>query len=154
MTGEEELAALQRPAFHAQWNLPLCDGDRSLVIVPGSHVRARTAEERRAAEEGGDMPGQVRVALRAGDVVFYDSNILHRGVYEGDVERMTLHGSVGHVKGEGERSRNVLQHGVGEWVGGIELGSLGERRAVAEGMRERLVAMGRGRVGREFSLDG
>lgn len=154
MVGEEELAALQRPAFHAQWNLPLCDGDRSLVVVPGSHVRARTEAERRAAAEGGDMPGQLRVVLGAGDVVFYDSNILHRGVYDGGVERMTLHGSVGHVKGEGERARNVLQHGVGEWVGGLDLGCLGEGRAVAEGMRERLVAMGRGWEGGEFSLEG
>lgn len=100
------------------------------------------------------MPGAVRVVLGAGDVVFYDSNILHRGVYEGGVERMTLHGSVGHVKGEGKRARNVLQHGVGEWVGGMELGCLGEGRAVAEGMRERLVAMGRGWEGEEFSLEG
>ncbi|KAK0751196.1 hypothetical protein B0T18DRAFT_478256 [Schizothecium vesticola] len=156
-TAAEELAALQRPAFHAQWNLPLCDGDASLVVVPGSHVRARTAAERCAAAEGGEMPGEVRVVLGAGDVVFYDSNILHRGVYEGGGERMTLHGSVGHVKGEGGRARNVLQHGVGEWVGGMELGCLGEgteRRAVAEGMRGRLVEMGRGWEGGEFSLEG
>ncbi|KAK1834153.1 hypothetical protein QBC39DRAFT_399089 [Podospora conica] len=156
-SAEEELAALLRPAFHAQWNLPLApDGDASLVVVPGSHRRARTADERRVQREGGEMPGAVRVELGAGDVVFYDSNILHRGVYEDGAERMTLHGSVGRVGGEAGRARNVLQHGVGEWVGGLVLGCLGEGegRAVAEGMRARLVKMGRGWQGGEYSLEG
>ncbi|KAK0640867.1 hypothetical protein B0T16DRAFT_288973, partial [Cercophora newfieldiana] len=92
--------------------------------------------------------------LKAGDVVFYDNNILHRGVYEGGKERATLHGSVGHVGGSAARARNVLQHGVGGYVGECEFGCLeGTAREVAEGMRRRLVEMGRdGEV--EYLLDG
>lgn len=153
-TPEEELARLSEPAWHAQWNLALYD-DESLIVVPGSHARARTHEER-ATEEYGVMPAEVTVRLAAGDVVFYDNNILHRGVYSHEVERETLHGSVGHVAGSAARARNVLQHGVGEWVEGCDfecLGVWGEReRKRAEGMRRRLVGMGRESVG--FSLEG
>ncbi|KAG7286544.1 hypothetical protein NEMBOFW57_008855 [Staphylotrichum longicolle] len=93
-TAEEERARLKTPGeayVHTQWNLPLFD-DASLVVVPGSHARPRTDAERSAGEYEDHLEGQVTVALRAGDVVFYDNNILHRGVYDGDKERMTLHG--------------------------------------------------------------
>ncbi|KAI2610354.1 phytanoyl-CoA dioxygenase family protein [Hypoxylon fragiforme] len=89
---EEEARLLGGPAWHAQWNLALCDGDESLVVVPGSHRRARTEGERAADPFEGEMEGQVVVRLGAGDVVFYDNNILHRGVYDGKRERMSLHG--------------------------------------------------------------
>jgi len=93
--------------------------------------------------------------MKAGDVVFYNNNILHRGAYDSGVERMTLHGSMGHVGGSRLRARNVLQHGIGEWVGEIDLGGLdSEERARAEGMRRRLVKLGAesGDVG--YSLEG
>lgn len=91
-----------------------------------------------------EMPGQLVVELEAGDVVFYDNNILHRGVYDSGQERMTLHGSVGHRAGGKARARNVLQHGVGEWVARCGFGMLEEgMRERAEGMRTRLVEMGR-----------
>ncbi|KAF2744024.1 phytanoyl-CoA dioxygenase family protein [Sporormia fimetaria CBS 119925] len=146
-TKEEEEARLCPPegkpsAKHTQWNLALYD-DASLIVVPGSHRRARTEVERNAHPYEDDMPGQMVVRLKAGEVVFYDNNILHRGVYDSSVERATLHGSVGSVGG-GERARNVLQHGVGEWVGGIKyLEGEEEWMRVAEGMRERLVELGR-----------
>lgn len=140
-TAEQELARLAQPAFHAQWNLALYD-DESLVVVPGSHKRARTEIERIAGPYD-ELPGEMRVALKAGEMVFYDNNILHRGVYSKDVERATLHGSMGHVKGGGVRARNVLQHGRG-WIGEVDLGVLpeGEERERAEGMRRRLVELG------------
>ncbi len=159
-SAEEETSKLggTEPAWHTQWNLPLYDDD-SLVVVPGSHARARTSQEREADLydlNGKPMPGQVRVELKAGDVAFYDNNILHRGVYDSKKERMTLHGSVGHRKGSRARARNVLQHAVGDWVEQCDFGCLGEgeQREMAEGMRERLVEMGRenGDVG--FSLTG
>lgn len=153
-TPDEETARLAQPAFHAQWNLPLYD-DASLLVVPGSHARPRTPAERAAGPFEAALPGQVVVALRAGDVVFYDNNILHRGRYDAATERMTLHGSVGHVGGEGVRARNVLQHGVGGWVDRVDFGRLeGRRRRRAERMRGNLVRMGRaaGEVG--YSLDG
>lgn len=91
--------------------------------------------------------------MKAGDVVFYNNNILHRGAYSKDKERMTLHGSMGHVGGSALRARNVLQHGIGEWVGEIDLSGLDEgQRERAERMRKRLVAMG-GHTG-EYSLTG
>lgn len=153
-SAEEEMARLGRGggAWHAQWNAALWD-DESLVVVPGSHARARTQVERDAGpwEEG--LPGEMRVRMKAGDVVFYNNNILHRGVYRSGTERMTLHGSMGHVGGSQLRARNVLQHGVGEWVRDIDLSGLeGEERARAEGMRERLVKMGTHTGG--YSLEG
>ncbi|KAM7202516.1 phytanoyl-coa dioxygenase [Rhypophila sp. PSN 637] len=141
---------------HTQWNLPLFD-DSSLILVPGSHARARTEQERNA-DPYEELPGQIRVDLKAGDIAFYDNDILHRGVYESDRERMTLHGSVSVAAAGSKRARNVLQHGVGDWVDGCDFGAVlkedRENRGVAEGMRNRLVRMGResGDVG--FSLSG
>ncbi|KAH8665797.1 phytanoyl-CoA dioxygenase [Tricladium varicosporioides] len=151
-TAEEELDRLNKPSFHAQWNLSLYD-DSSLIVIPGSHVRARTDIERNAGPHETGLPGEIQVHMKAGDVVFYNNNILHRGAYNSQKERMTLHGSMGHVGGSALRARNVLQHGIGEWVGEIDLSGLDEtQRARAEGMRKRLVAMG-GHTG-EYSLTG
>lgn len=148
-TEEEERRRLDQKAWHAQWNAALYD-DCSLVVVPGSHARPRTQEERSADPFAKAIDGMKVVEMKAGDVVFYDNNILHRGVYDAKRERMTLHGSVGHVKGNKERARNVLQHGVGSWVGEMRLNGLNEKeRLRAEGMRARLVEMGKtsGEVG-------
>lgn len=153
-TAEEELERLRKPAYHAQWNLALYD-DESLIVIPGSHIRARTEVERNAGPHEKGLPGEIKVRMKAGDVVFYNNNILHRGAYSSTVERMTLHGSMGHVGGSKLRARNVLQHGIGEWVGRIDLSVLeGEERKRAEGMRERLVKLGTdsGDVG--YSLSG
>lgn len=141
---EEEVERLSKPAFHAQWNLALYD-DESLVLVPGSHARARTETER-AAGPHDVLPGEVRVALKAGEMAFYDNNVLHRGVYSKDVQRLTLHGSMGHVGAGDARARNVLQHGRG-WIERVDLSAVGEgERERARGMRERLVGLGQ-RVG-------
>lgn len=167
-TAEEEEAKLgigagagnkNKRYWNTQWNLPLY-ADDSLVVVPGSHVRARTVAEREAAPREPHMPGQLVVKLEPGDVVFYDNNILHRGVYRADKERMSLHGSVGHAAGGRRRATNVLQHGIGKWVDSCDFAALadgpaGERgRLRAEGMRARLVKLGResGDVG--YSLAG
>jgi len=174
VSAAEEARQLERKSpggrqSHAQYNIALYD-DASLVVVPGSHRRVRTPAERAASPYAANLPGQVTVALGPGDALFYDSNILHRGVYRGVAEdvvdrgggRLTLHGSVGLGGHGGERARQVLQHGVGDWVHRLDFSSssssgLGEvvgRRA--EGMRRRLVDMGRdsaaGDVG--YSLEG
>lgn len=137
---------------HTQYNLSLYE-DASLVVVPGSHRRVRTEEERKADPFENDLPGQVVVKMGPGDAVFYDSNILHRGVYKGidlakgEVGRMTLHGSVGLYGHSEERAKNVLQHGVGMWVDRKDAlfdELSGKCRDRAEGMRLRLVEMGRG----------
>ncbi|KAK2735250.1 hypothetical protein FQN55_002250 [Onygenales sp. PD_40] len=173
----DELAALRqkspphRPQSHAQYNIPLY-ADASLVVVPGSHRRARTPVEREAGPYEEDLPGQVVVRLAAGDAVFYDSNIWHRGVYgavdegvvggDGVVEglRLTVHGSVGVADdgegGENKRAKVVLQHGVGFWVNREDAGFEGLEGGVrvrAERMRKRLVEMGRGE-GVGYALEG
>ena len=87
-SAEEEVERLHEPMVHAQWNLPLF-ADSSLVVVPGSHKRARTDTERSADPYESHMPGQEVVKLDAGDILFYNNNILHRGVYDSRTERMT-----------------------------------------------------------------
>lgn len=153
-TAAEEMERLAKPAYHAQYNLALFD-DASLILVPGSHRRARTDTERSASPFEDHLPDQIIVELGPGDIAFYNNNILHRGVYDSSKERMTLHGSVGHKAGSKERARNVLQHGVGGWVSQVDLSALGEApRARAEAMRDRLVKLGSdsGNVG--YSLQG
>ncbi|KAB8222547.1 hypothetical protein BDV33DRAFT_168825 [Aspergillus novoparasiticus] len=163
---EEELKLLESKSpqgkqSHAQYNLALCP-DASLIVVPGSHRRVRTEAERNAGPYEPDMPGQLVVELQPGDAVFYDSNILHRGVYRGKAEggeetRLTLHGSIG-LKGvsgneadKKVRATAVLQHGVGAWVHRDDAAfGVGER---AEKMRANLVAMGSGE-GVGYSLQG
>lgn len=142
-TADEELERLNMPGFHAQWNLALYD-DSSLVLVPGSHRRARTEQERSADPYEADMPEQITVNLKAGQVAFYNNNILHRGVYDSSKERMTLHGSIGTVSAGSERARNVLQHGVGEWAKEDDFSGLDtDMRERALRMRGRLVELGR-----------
>lgn len=139
---QEEIERLGKPAYHAQYNFALWE-DNSLIVVPGSHKRARTDTERNADPFEKMMPDQLIVKLEPGDIVFYNNNILHRGAYSANKERMTLHGSVGHVKGSSLRARNVLQHGVGSWVDKCAFGQLkGEERHRAEEMRRRLVQLG------------
>lgn len=131
-TDEQEEERLKEPAWHAQWNLALWD-DESLIAVPGSHARARTEAERTAGPFETGLPGEQRVQMKAGDVVFYNNNIFHRGAYKSEVERMTLHGSMGHVAGSNLRARNVLQHGIGSFVAEIDLSGLeGEEKERAE----------------------
>lgn len=153
---EVELLAAKAPGgkqSHCQYNLALC-ADASLVVVPGSHGRARTQTEREADPFAESLPGQLVVELGAGDAVFYNSNILHRGVYrkkEGVEEtRLTLHGSIG-LKEKKVRATAVLQHGVGAWVHREDAAfGLGER---PERMRANLIEMGTGE-GVGFSLQG
>lgn len=147
----------------------------------GTTTGPTMAERKDGTNDGGDgnvnLPGQVVVDLQPGDAVFYDSNIVHRGVYSpkpagAPENRLTLHGSVGlrqdgggansssgsSSNGDGGRVRAtaVLQHGVGAWVGradarfGDECGQIARR---AERMRANLVAMGSGE-GVGYSLVG
>lgn len=149
VSAAEEEDRLSAPICHAQWNLALYD-DRSLVVVPGSHVRARTDAERSADPFEDDMPGQIAVKMKAGDIIFYNNNILHRGVYSCKTERATLHGSMGVVGADRARSRNVLQHGV-DWIDRCDFSNLSgdfdghSVGRIADGMKVRLVAMGTGK---------
>ncbi|KAK5694473.1 hypothetical protein LTR17_024783 [Elasticomyces elasticus] len=140
-----ELERLQEPMMHAQWNLALYP-DSSLVVVPGSHARARSGEERKADPFQENMPGQVRVSMEPGDIVFYNNNILHRGVYDCKAERMTLHGTMGLRGADPSRSRNILQHGIGDWAGDCDFSGLpGNMAILATDMQQRLIGMGSGK---------
>ncbi|KAK0265100.1 hypothetical protein LTR35_007843 [Friedmanniomyces endolithicus] len=144
VAADVELERLREPLMHAQWNLALYP-DSSLVVVPGSHRRPRTEEERKADPYEDNMPGQVHVSMEAGDIVFYNNNILHRGVYDCKAERMTLHGTMGLSGADPARSRNILQHGIGDWAAECDFGDLpGEMVMLARGMQRRLMGMGMG----------
>ncbi|KAK3081019.1 hypothetical protein LTS18_010979 [Coniosporium uncinatum] len=150
-TAAEEEAVLSEPVWHAQWNLALFE-DKSLVVVPGSHKRARTNAEREADAYEPNMPGQRVVYLQPGDLMFYNNNILHRGIYDSTAERMTLHGTMGRVGEDPARARNVLQHGVGRWVEECDFSKLDEKlKQRAEGMRNRLLDMGKANAGVTYS---
>lgn len=141
-TAKEELERLNKPAWHAQWNLALYD-DECLIIVPGSHKRARTDAERSVDPYASDMSGQKAIFVEAGSAVFFDNNLFHRAVYDSKIERMTLHGCIGHVDGSQERARNVLQHGVGEWIEKCEFSTLQpDMKVRAERMRLNLKTIG------------
>lgn len=148
-TAEQEQRLLEEPILHAQWNLALRDDD-SLVLVPGSQRRARTKFEREADPYEDNMPDQMTVRLRAGDLVFYNNNILHRGVYSAQNERMTLHGSMGVIGADPDRAKNILQHGIGEWVADCDFSTLSglvggqQKNQLANKMKQRLVMMGKG----------
>lgn len=86
--------------FHnsVQINLPLVE-ENSLWVVPGSHNRPNTAAEdavfagsKHYAKVGVEMPGGVPVRLNAGQAVFYNNNLIHRGYSEVmKMPRRTLH---------------------------------------------------------------
>lgn len=167
VSSEEEKRLLGEKApggrqLHAQYNIALFE-DESLIVIPGSHRRVRTQTERDAKPYETGLPGEILVKLNPGDAVFYDSNILHRGAYKGidernELGRMTLHGSVG-LKGFGdERSRQVLQHGVGDWIerNDAEFSNVqaSEKKTRAQNMRAALIEMGKGRTDVGYSLEG
>ena len=63
-TPEEELEELMKPNFATQWNAALYDDD-CLLVIPRSHRRVRTPEEKRVNLEGdgrGVMPGYPKSA--------------------------------------------------------------------------------------------
>lgn len=111
---------------HTQYNIPLLP-DASLHLIPASHLRPRTPLECALLSTDphtDSLPTWISVPLQPGDIVFYNNNLIHRGVYSSDIPRYTLHGSVGDVLGGHSRARNVLQHDVREWVGRCDFAGL------------------------------
>lgn len=119
VSAEEEAEQLLQDSYAGtQFNLPLTE-DKCLIIIPGSHKRIRTPEEREKTSNDSRkefINGQITVDLNPGDIVFYNSNILHRASYSSKNTRLTLHGSYGHVDHGKTRAKGVLQHGVAEWL--------------------------------------
>jgi hypothetical protein len=92
--GEPDEEAVVRGGYqvYTQINAPLF-ADRYVTIVPGSHLRASTSEELQVLKNDptGDMPGQMTVEMEPGDVVFYYSNLWHRGFNPEGNLRWTMH---------------------------------------------------------------
>ena len=80
---------------HVQLNGALYD-DETLYIVPGSHRRELADAERAVIQQTpkAAMPNQLVVKLEAGDIVFYNSSLLHKGYNPNDAKRQTLHYAV------------------------------------------------------------
>jgi len=117
---DEERQGLSIWNHGIQWNTALYK-DSCLYIVPGSHKRPRTSEQRAHSNTMDppknplDMPGSIQVTLNPGETVFYNSNILHCATYNPNARRATLHACIGDTSGGSSRARNVLQHGL-EWM--------------------------------------
>eukprot|EP01052_Picozoa_sp_SAG31_P011384 SAG31_NODE_642_length_13301_cov_14.143084_15_plen_256_part_00 len=79
---------------HVEWNSPLQVDDHFLNVVPGSHRRRSSADERAVCLSGDvdrEMPGAITVHVEPGDVVYFDAGILHRGWNPMGKTRWTLH---------------------------------------------------------------
>lgn len=142
---DSEVEQLKEPRGGTQWNTALYD-DECLIVVPGSHARPRTAEERRITLEDPRAPilGELVVKLKVGETVFYDNNILHRAVYPVEPVRVTLHGCMGTIKAGNLRAKNILQHEM-KWV--MDVGYEG----VLEKMRTNLVEARKEQLSKEIS---
>ncbi|EKM51240.1 uncharacterized protein PHACADRAFT_263276 [Phanerochaete carnosa HHB-10118-sp] len=116
-TADEEREALAKWQYGVQWNAALL-GDTCLFVVPDSHTMPRTPEQRTHSstldppKDPMDMPGAIRVTLKPGETVFYNSNILHCATYTHTTPRLTLHACIGCTRGGSTRARNILQHGL------------------------------------------
>ena len=95
---EDRLFSADRFHNSVQINLPLVQED-ALEIVPASHNRANNEAENEVfagtkhyAPLDAEMPGAMRVSLKAGQAVFYNNNLIHRGFSDNSkVPRRTLH---------------------------------------------------------------
>ncbi len=94
---DEEMALLARYRKHmVKWHMALVD-DPCLWIVPGSHRRFRTDEEKECLVNGGqgELPGGLEIVLEKGQTIFWNGNTIHRGRKpEGMKERSTLMGAL------------------------------------------------------------
>ncbi|KXT15341.1 hypothetical protein AC579_10445 [Pseudocercospora musae] len=117
-----ELSTLRRPVFDSGALTPMESG---------------------ADPNEDDMPGQLAVKVCSGDIVFYNNNILPRGVYNSRTERMTLHGTMGMKGPNPARAREILQHGIGKWAAQRDFHALpADTAKLAEDMKQRLLEMG------------
>jgi len=94
--GEEEERAAVRdeadPPRELHLNIPLLT-TRHTWVVPGSHLRWDTPEERDIRlnhATSKDLAGAVQLTMEPGDIGFFHVNSLHRGTYDKDFPRRTL----------------------------------------------------------------
>jgi hypothetical protein len=114
------------------FHLALVDDD-CFELVPGSHKRFRTEQEKEAMldynglgagktyglTKESPLPGGIRAALKAGQTMFWDGDMIHRGVYRPNTERLTLHnawGSLAPLASDAkEQKRNVCDARFVHW---------------------------------------
>jgi hypothetical protein len=79
---------------HVQFNAAL-EYDDSFIVIPKSHRRPLTPDELSMRRQNtATLPGQLRVELDPGDVVFMDAHAFHRGQAKAGAPRLSLHFSV------------------------------------------------------------
>ncbi len=88
---EEHLKYLRRPRTYCRWEMAMVD-DIALFLVPGSHRRYRTEREYEVMKNNIDerLPGDMGVDLKAGQTIFWNSDLLHRALHTPDCERLTI----------------------------------------------------------------
>jgi len=70
--------------------------EQGIDVIPGTHKRWDTALETAVRKEldghvnSEELPGALRIALEPGDVLVFDAQMLHRGHYASNRERMAL----------------------------------------------------------------
>jgi hypothetical protein len=116
---EDEAAALALPQSSVRWNFALYD-DPCLFVIPGSHRRPKTPQEREVCVSRAwvALPGEERVCPGAGQAVYYNTDLLHRGVYPRDRVRRTLHCDMG--LGTDARHQDALYQSL-SWMAGPEV---------------------------------
>lgn len=88
----EQKAALSGPTV-LHFRVPLVD-EPGVELIPGTHRRWDSEEELdvRLAQHGrnnyDDLPTGVQVALNAGDLLIFNANMIHRGIY--GMDRLSL----------------------------------------------------------------
>lgn len=70
--------------------------ERGVALVPGSHCRWDSELERNVRFEtngyrqGDDLPGSLLIGLEPGDALLFDAQMLHRGHYRDNAERLAF----------------------------------------------------------------
>ena len=93
---EREMEILTQPMKSIKWQLALVE-DPCLWVVPGSQKRYRTEEELKAlvVDRKLDIAGQEQVVLERGQCIFWNGNVIHRGVQPEHLpKRLTLTGGL------------------------------------------------------------
>lgn len=86
---EQQKAMLADPSSMPHFRIPLVN-EKGLELIPGSHKRWDTDEERDVRlERNGhqcfeDLPGGTIIELQRGDLLIFSAKMLHRGIYGGD----------------------------------------------------------------------
>lgn len=95
----ERLFLPERKHNCIQVNLAFIDDD-SFWVIPGSHSRPNTIDEnelfngsKHLTSPDVNMPNAVSIPIKAGQAIFYNNNLIHRGFNKKAAKRITFHAS-------------------------------------------------------------